>query len=97
MYSMTIALRTFVHGPSTGERPTKEGVGTPAGFEFACQRGCALLLCRFRRRICGSGAWNSELQRLQRIDQSGAEVVVAVARRQPPCARGQDAADVGWG
>jgi hypothetical protein len=35
------------------------------------------------------------LQRLQRIDQARAEIVVAVAGREPLRARGQDAANVG--
>ena len=36
-----------------------------------------------------------ELQRVERIDQAGAEIVVALARPKPLCTRGQNAADVG--
>ena len=36
-----------------------------------------------------------QLQRLQGIDQAGADIVVALSRPEALCARGQDAANVG--
>src|SRR5262249_42099098 len=47
---------------------------------------------RWRR---GRDSWIGQLQRLQGIDQAGAEIVIALAGRDPLCARGQDAANVG--
>ena len=43
----------------------------------------------------GRGMRIGELQRVERVNESGAEIVVALTGREPLCARGQDAANVG--
>ena len=57
----------------------------------------ALLLLHRRCRPQGRGhaVRLGELQRLERVDQAGAKIVVALARPKPLCTRGQNAADVG--
>ena len=47
------------------------------------------------RRGRGGGMGIGELERLQRVNEAGAEIVVALAGREPLGARGQDAANVG--
>jgi hypothetical protein len=53
------------------------------------------LPCGWRRRSSRRRARVRELQRLERIDQAGAKIVVAFAWRKPPGAQGEDAANVG--
>src|SRR5215472_9368645 len=60
-------------------------------------KSLALPLPRRRcwRRGRGGGTGIGELERLQRVNEAGAEIVVALAGREPLGARGQDAANVG--
>src|SRR5262249_52311886 len=46
------------------------------------------------RWLRGRDSWIGQLQGLQGIDQTGAEIVIALAGREPLCARGQDATNV---
>src|SRR6185369_15106720 len=73
-----------------GRAATRTGAIPPGSGSALPQRG--------RRRGWrggGRGTGIGQLQRLERIDQAGAEIVVTVARSEPPRAGGQDAADVG--